>query len=243
MPQVSATSATPPPAAAASDTPIPPDTHLRDGGHSDTTLARARLAIGGALLTAYLFTRPWGTEGTLEGAAAWADPRWPLSHLAAMVGFTGLVAAAHGLSRDWSHHARRLVDSTAWASLALLLPYYGAEAFALHAIGRAATQTGDLDLVALAEPIRMGALQVTTFGLGWLALGILAATVGRGLTGPTRDSLGLGARPVRLPAGLLRAARDPDRPRAPRRHPEHHCRCPPARPYAARLSDVEPTDD
>lgn len=182
MPQVSATSATPPPAAAASDTPIPPDTHLRDGGHSDTTLARARLAIGGALLNAYLFTRPWGTEGTLEGAAAWADPRWPLSHLAAMVGFTGLVAAAHGLSRDWSHHARRLVDSTAWASLALLLPYYGAEAFALHAIGRAATQTGDLDLVALAEPIRMGALQVTTFGLGWLALGILAATVGRGLT-------------------------------------------------------------
>ena len=84
----------PPPAAAASDTPIPPDTHLRDGGHSDTTLARARLAIGGALLTAYLFTRPWGTEGTLEGAAAWADPRWPLSHLAAMVGFTGLVDQA-----------------------------------------------------------------------------------------------------------------------------------------------------
>ena len=34
MPQVSATSATPPPAAAASDTPIPPDTHLRDGGHT-----------------------------------------------------------------------------------------------------------------------------------------------------------------------------------------------------------------
>ena len=54
------------------------------------------------------------------------------------------------------------------AGTALVLPYYGAEAFALHALA------GEPNVAALAEQIRMGATQLTVFGLG------LGAARGRG---------------------------------------------------------------
>lgn len=59
-----------------------------------------------------------------------------------------------------------------------MLPYYGAEAFALHALGERILATGDTDLLAVAEAVRMGPVQVTTFAVGLLLLaaaGVLVA--------------------------------------------------------------------
>ena len=114
------------------------------------------LAAAGALFVIYPLVRPWG-DATPEGiAAAFGSPFWLVAHMAAMAAFV-LVGVAGLPSR---------AAQTAWvAGTALVLPYYGAEAFALHALA------GTPDVAALAEQIRMGATQVTVFGLG---LGLLA---------------------------------------------------------------------
>lgn len=67
---------------------------------------------------------------------------------------------------------------TSWIGAGLTLPYYGAEDFALHAIGKAAAAGDDIDVVALTETFRFGPVAATTFAIGLLALGagaVLAA--------------------------------------------------------------------
>jgi hypothetical protein len=54
-----------------------------------------------------------------------------------------------------------------WAGTALVLPYNGAEAFALHTLGT----RGGVD-PSLVEAIRMGAIQVTVFGVGLAAFAV-----------------------------------------------------------------------
>ena len=114
------------------------------------------LVAAGVLFVVYPALRPWG-DSTPEGmAAAFGSPFWLVAHMAAMAAFV-LVGVAGLPSR---------AAQAAWvAGTALVLPYYGAEAFALHALA------GTPDLPAFAEQIRMGATQVTVFGVG---LGLLA---------------------------------------------------------------------
>ncbi|MFT3971599.1 MAG: hypothetical protein QM695_15310 [Micropruina sp.] len=61
-----------------------------------------------------------------------------------------------------------------WAGLAgvvLVLPYFGAETFALHVIGRHAA-SGETGLPALVEEIRNQPVAITMFGLGRLLLAV-----------------------------------------------------------------------
>ena len=102
---------------------------------------------------------------------------WPLAHLAAVAGFAlvavGLLGLRDVLSDGPGAGAARGALGTWWLGTALVLPYYGAEAFALHTLGT----RGDVD-PALVEAIRMGAIQVTVFGVGLAAFavaGVLAA--------------------------------------------------------------------
>lgn len=138
------------------------------------------LGTAGACLIAYMAFRPWGAEAD---PATFADPRWPLSHVAAMAGFTLTAAAAVEASASWPRGARLATRAAAWASALLLLPYYGAEAFALSALGaRGADEpTFAAVLPDLAQAVRMGPLQVTLFGLGWVALAGLGVLLARGL--------------------------------------------------------------
>lgn len=116
------------------------------------------LVAAGALFVVYPLARPWG-DATPDGmAAAFASPFWLVAHVAAMVAF---VLVGVGLTALPSRAA--LVT---WVGgTALVLPYYGAEAFALRAL---ASQP---NIAALAELIRMGPAQVAVFGAG---LGLLA---------------------------------------------------------------------
>jgi hypothetical protein len=129
----------------------------------------APFAAAGVLFVAYPVLRPWGDSDPATAGAAFASPLWLAAHLSAAVAF---VLVGYGLlaSRQWSRPALGLW----WAGASLTLLYYGAETFALHALGAAVPDSAAL--AAMAEAIRMGPTQITVFGAG-LVLMAAAAVV------------------------------------------------------------------
>ena len=139
-----------------------------------TRLAALALVIAGACFLAYPAIRPYTDETTLAGAEAFASPAWLLAHSLAIVGFILLVLGLLGLygrlreTRAESLGIMALVLT--WAGVGLTLPYYGAETFALAAVGREALRQNSVDLlVTLSDAIRFGE-GVWLFGAGLLAL-------------------------------------------------------------------------
>lgn len=148
-----------------------------------TRLGAIGLLIAGALFVAYPVLRPWTDESTVDGAvAAMSSAAWVTSHACAMVGF---LLVALGL---WSLHGRigqtpggpaaLGAAVTAWIGAGLVLPYYGAEDYGLHAIATAYRDGARFDLLAVVEAVRYQPLAVAMFGIGLLTLavsGVLAA--------------------------------------------------------------------
>lgn len=138
---------------------------------TSSTGARALIAAG-ALFVLYPAVRPW-SDATADGSAtAFASPWWLVAHLAAVAGFVlvgvGLLALRDLLAGRAGAGPAGAALGTWTAGAALVLPYYGAETFALHALGTRAG-TG-IDVPALAEAVRMGPVQVVAFAAGLLLL-------------------------------------------------------------------------
>ncbi|WP_198961372.1 hypothetical protein [Pseudonocardia sp. MH-G8] len=158
--------------------PVPPTgTALRRTG-------AAAFAVAGALFVLYPAARPYGDLDPATTAAAFSSPWWLASHLAAVLGF---VLAGTGLVALFLRHRTTplaVAAGTWWLGTALTVTYYGAETFALHALG---TGIEDPALLArLAEAIRMGPAQVTVFATGLVLLaaaGVLTAVALRSLHG------------------------------------------------------------
>jgi hypothetical protein len=136
-------------------------------------LGAAAFAIAGTLFVLYPAIRPFSDETSLQGAAAFGSTAWILAHMLAMVGFTLVMLGLLGL-----YLALRAtsVESLAFWALAvgiagigLLLPFYGAEAFGLHAIGQEALRQHSLTLVGLATVVRSGP-ELIMFLVGLLLL-------------------------------------------------------------------------
>lgn len=145
---------------------------------------RIALVVAGLALAAYPALRPWGPED----ADTFGSLAWPVSHALGMLGFVALAvalraAAVAGPVWDGVMSLRR-VENRAWAAVALLLPYYGAEAYGLHALGEHVATSGDLGTLEIADAFRYAPLPVTTFALG---LGALALVGGNLLAGPWRQ--------------------------------------------------------
>ena len=107
-----------------------------------------------------------------QRAAAFASPWWVVAHVAgalALVGFGRLVLRLADLERD--RFVTRLLRWAGLAGVVLVLPYFGAETFALHVIGRHAA-AGDTSLLALVDEIRNQPVAITMFGLGLLLLAV-----------------------------------------------------------------------
>lgn len=139
-----------------------------------TLLAALSLAVAGACFFAYPAIRPYTDEASLAGAGAFASPAWVLSHTLAMVGFILLVLGLlglYGILRETKAEPRALAALVlTWVGIGLTLPYYGAETFALAAVGREAIEQNSVDLLlALTDAIRFGE-GVWLFGAGLLAL-------------------------------------------------------------------------
>ena len=159
---------------------IPTAPAIVDGGPRTGAGAAGALVTAGALLVLYPALRPWSDTTPAGAPAAFASPAWIPAHLAAVAGFVLVGFALFGSSTG--RLAR--IAASLWATgTALVLPYYGAEAFALHALGEHIMRSGDTDLLETVEAIRMGAWQVATFATGLLLLAaageLVAATVAR----------------------------------------------------------------
>lgn len=124
------------------------------------------LVTTGILFALYPILRPYSVEVGEAGADAFASPLWIAAHVAAMCGFVTLTL--------FVRHARAgtLVETVTSLGVALILPHYGAETFALHVVGRDALDTGRMDLLDLADPIRYGPVQVTMFGAGLVLIAV-----------------------------------------------------------------------
>jgi hypothetical protein len=139
-------------------------------------LAALSLAVAGVCFVLYPAIRPFSDETTLQGARAFATSAWIVAHSLAMVGFTLLTLGLLGLTGQLRETPAGGLGLTAlvvtWIGVGLTLPYYGAEAFALHAVGQEALRQNSLDLyVALTTAIRLGP-GIWLFGLGLLAMGV-----------------------------------------------------------------------
>lgn len=124
------------------------------------------LALAGVLFVVYPVVRPWGDSTAAGAAAAFASPAWLVAHLAAVAGFVlvGLAMGSFG----------RAVEVTWWVGVGLVLPYYGAEVFALHVLGQ--RMAGD-QLMAVAEAIRLGPAAAVVFVAGLVALAVAGVLV------------------------------------------------------------------
>lgn len=142
-------------------------------------LGAVALATAGALFLLYPAVRPWHDESTVDGAvASMGSGAWVASHAFAMAGF---VLAALGLLALRDAVTGRLATAatvTTWAGAGLVLPYYGAEDFGLHALARRYADGERFDLLAAVDAVRYQPVAATMFGVGLLALaagGVLAA--------------------------------------------------------------------
>lgn len=154
----------------------------------------------GALMAAYLLLRPYGDASgdPTEAARAFASPAWVVAHACgalAIASFGRLALRVSDLVPG------PLAAAGRWAGLAgtvLVLPYYGAETFGLHAIG-ARVLAGDEGAFALVEMVRNQPVALTSFGIGLVLLaasGLLTAGAWQRVHAGTRASalwpLGIG---------------------------------------------------
>lgn len=152
-------------------------TNTRSGSaRSGTAVAAALLALTGVLFALYPAVRPYRDGGGEDGTAELASGWWVVAHLCAVVGFITFALALQALRtvlRGTAGDRPMLIAGVVtWLGVGLTLPYYGAETFALHALGVRGTTDSGLAVLALTEDIRMGSPQVAMFGAGLLLLGI-----------------------------------------------------------------------
>ncbi len=150
------------------------------------------LLVGAASLVAYPALRPYGPESGLEGARDFASNAWVVSHLLGVLGFVALAMATRVAARSphvwagpWADRRRsgawaHATETRAWWAVALLLPYYGAEAFGLSAVAREALERGDTSLLVIADDFRYSTPALTTFSLGLVALLLVGGRLAHG---------------------------------------------------------------
>ncbi len=145
-------------------------------------LIRATLAAAGVGFVLYPLIRPFSDETSRAGARAFASPAWVWAHGIGMgafvllgLGTTGwLLAQLRGRAPD-----RRATTAVMvmWSGIGLTLPYYGAEAFGLHALGQAAVH-GNSSAMRIVHGVRWEqGLWFILLGLCLLAVAAVLAAI------------------------------------------------------------------
>lgn len=155
----------------------------RTASVSRTRLGGGALAIAGILFVLYPAIRPFSDETSLQGAAAFGSTAWTVAHMLAIGGFILLTIGLLGLHSALQDSSVERLSFRALIvglfGVGLTLPFYGGEAFGLHAIGQEALRQHNPALVSLAGVIR-GEPQLLMFMAGLLliaASAIMVATV------------------------------------------------------------------
>ncbi len=188
-------------------------------------LGALSLALSGILLLLYPALRPFSDEAgaeTLQGAEAFASPFWILAHTLAAVGFIllalGLVSLRIALQKTAGERLASVAWVVTWIGVGLSLLYFGAESFALHAIGQQAVAQHSTKLLTLVTAIRYGpAIFVFAVGLLLLAVGPILVAIAVWRSGTMSRWSGIpfalgfalyipqffGTQPIRVAHGLL----------------------------------------
>lgn len=198
---------------------------MRSAAVFRSLLGAGSFVVAGLLFILYPVIRPFSDEVSLQGAAAFASRAWLVAHMMAMVGFTllplgllGMHNALHGTAAE-PMAFRALVFGV--IGTGLTLPFYGGEAFGLHAIGLAAITQHDAGLVSLAAIVRSGpGLTMFLLGLSVVALSAITTAIALWTSGIYSKWSGLpyaagfalyipqfaGTQPIRVAHGALVAA-------------------------------------
>ncbi|WP_147916963.1 hypothetical protein [Ruania zhangjianzhongii] len=125
----------------------------------------------GVFMALYLLLRPYGDAGsTAEAAQAFGSTRWVVAHLCGALAIASIGRLGLRLADLYQSRPARLARWTGLAGAVLALPYYGAEAFGLHAIGsRALIEPAAFDLV---DQVRNQPIALTMFALGLVFLAV-----------------------------------------------------------------------
>ncbi|MDA9506916.1 hypothetical protein XI09_20250 [Bradyrhizobium sp. CCBAU 11386] len=185
-------------------------------------LSAGALVISGILFVTYPALRPFSDERSLLGAAAFGSGAWLVSHMLAMVAFTLLPVSLLGLQRSLlGTSAERLLFVALVLSMigtGFTLPFYGGEAYGLHALGQEAMRQHSDSPLGLVEIIRSGpGLVMFLAGLLLLAAAAIATATALWRSGRYPKASGvpfavgmslyipqfLGAQPLRIAHGLL----------------------------------------
>jgi len=149
------------------------------------TTTAAGLVVSGLAFAAYPALRPYGPETGMAGAADFGDTAWLVAHVLGMVGFVALAftlrAASTNTPWPWAGQPVRKAETRMWLAVALLLPYYGAEAYGLHELGRYAADHGDPGVLDVADAFRYAPFEMTTFALGLFVLILVGGRIAHGL--------------------------------------------------------------
>lgn len=149
---------------------------------SSVRLGTLSLALAGILFFLYPALRPYSNEASFQGAEAFASPFWILAHMLAVVGFILLALSLLGLYSALCHTTARPLMVVAlvltWIGAGFTISYFGAEIFALHAIGQAAVSQQSITLLPLVNAVRYGpAIYVFAIGLILLAVGPILVAI------------------------------------------------------------------
>ncbi len=143
--------------------------------------AVAALVTLGALVLLFPALRPWPSEAVATPvlARAMASDRWIVAHLcgAAAVALWPWAAALVARLLPAGRTARAAV-LTGGTGAALVLPYFGAEIFAIHELAGRATTTWDTTFLDAIEDVRLQPVAATMFASGLVLLaasGVLLA--------------------------------------------------------------------
>lgn len=160
--------------------PITAPTDTRETSLGATFFASS-LALSGLFFLLYPAIRPFSSEVGIDGAEAFASPKWILAHSLGILGFVLLALGTLGLylRLEGTPQAKRMLTAlvTVWLGVGLTIPYYGAEVFGLHAVGqRVISQNTPALLKPLTHDIRWEA------GIYFILLGLLLLAIGAILT-------------------------------------------------------------
>jgi len=174
------------------------------------------------LFVLYPAIRPFSDEASLQGAEAFASAAWILAHVLAILGFIlltlGLFSLYISLQQTSAERLAFLALILSWIGVGLTLPFYGGEAFGLHAIGQEAIRQQSSAPLNMANDVRSGAgLVIGLAGLMLLAAGTVMAAIAvwRSSTLPKWSGIPLalgfalyipqffGTQPIRVVHGML----------------------------------------
>lgn len=117
-------------------------------------------ALSGFFFLLFPISRPFFDEMSMEGAEQFASIRWPIAHSFGIIGFILMALGFLGVS---IRLRGTVVEGSAfkamvlyWIGAGLTLPFFGAEAFSLQVIGRAALNQNSTALLPLVNQVRFG---------------------------------------------------------------------------------------